>query len=1168
MRLRWLHMMRFGHFEDVRLDFSASEPGFHLIYGANEAGKSTALRAIHGLLYGIPERSADTHTHGSELRVAARLVHDGEEGTFIRRKGRKNTLLDEGGHPLSEVELQRFLSHIPQASFTSLYGLDHVTLRAGAEALLADGGHLGQSLFEAGVGGRGVRKLLQRLRAEEKALFLPKGQKPALNEAIDHFRKSQQQVLADSLRVDAYRELEQQLEQARQEEERLRVERRALSQERAKLERARRVLPLLSLRDDVQLRLDALADVPRLPEDAATLRERAQMALAQSEPALEQERGELARVDEQLAQIRVPESLSEVDPQVISTLRDRLGNFRKAQLAELPQARSAARSQRAEAQRVLRRLGLPEKLALAHEARLSTAEHTKVLTLLREHSGLQSSHERSADGLALVQAQLIALEAELQACPPVVESEALHRAVVRARAQLGQFESLHRWQSTLAEQEQALVALAERCAAWRAPGGAAPLGPAPRSESAQVFVHRWQELQQAGASLEQRRVHAVQGREKLRTDLDALQRQGELTSEEDLIALRQRRDDLLQELQVTPRAERWSELRVAVRHSDLAADRLRLETGRAAEVARLRAELSEQDRRDQALGAEASAHTIAHAELLQHYGEFLAEFGLRPGLTPMEALSAARELEEYARCAAEREHARARLTVLDAERAHCEEALQSALNQPVAAELSLEARLRVAERALAEQRAAAAERTAIARQLRDGRAEMLRLEHQHRVHEKALARWRDEWQDAMRILRLPTDAKVEQAQAVLADFSELFSKLDEVERIDKRIEQMTEEQEAFKRDVFRLRDAHVYRLGMGDATEHAEEVADELIHAYEGAQRDLERRRALLSEREARGQNVARLAVACEQARNTLAQLCAQARVQTPEQLQGVERQAVEAGRLERELRQATQELLGAAGGASVEQIAAEVRGVHVDLAESRLIELERELERLELSLETATREMVAKEQALSQLRGAEGAATAATEAAAHLAVCRNHAQQYVRLRLAQAVLEREIARYRERHQDPVLTRASELFARMTCRRYSGLEADFDSSDEATLICGRSDGSRTTVEGLSDGTRDPLYLALRLATLERYGIDVLPLCLDDILIHADDDRARAALIVLHEFSRHTQVLFFTHHAHLRRLARECLAAGLYEYQLPAPRVAGTTSASAMAEGRA
>ena len=54
MKILRLDLRAFGPFSDVSLDLAAGSEGFHLIYGPNEAGKSSALRALRNLLYGIP----------------------------------------------------------------------------------------------------------------------------------------------------------------------------------------------------------------------------------------------------------------------------------------------------------------------------------------------------------------------------------------------------------------------------------------------------------------------------------------------------------------------------------------------------------------------------------------------------------------------------------------------------------------------------------------------------------------------------------------------------------------------------------------------------------------------------------------------------------------------------------------------------------------------------------------------------------------------------------------------------------------------------------------------------------------------------------------------------------------------------------------------------------
>ena len=74
-------------------------------------------------------------------------------------------------------------------------------------------------------------------------------------------------------------------------------------------------------------------------------------------------------------------------------------------------------------------------------------------------------------------------------------------------------------------------------------------------------------------------------------------------------------------------------------------------------------------------------------------------------------------------------------------------------------------------------------------------------------------------------------------------------------------------------------------------------------------------------------------------------------------------------------------------------------------------------------------------------------------------------------------------------------------------------------------------GAHLDVDAMSDGTRDQLFLALRLAYIENYceHTAVCPVILDDVLMAFDDERTSATLRALQELSCKTQVLVFTHH---------------------------------------
>jgi uncharacterized protein YhaN len=155
--------------------------------------------------------------------------------------------------------------------------------------------------------------------------------------------------------------------------------------------------------------------------------------------------------------------------------------------------------------------------------------------------------------------------------------------------------------------------------------------------------------------------------------------------------------------------------------------------------------------------------------------------------------------------------------------------------------------------------------------------------------------------------------------------------------------------------------------------------------------------------------------------------------------------------------------------------------------------------------------------------------------------------EEYARARLAVVLLRQEIKQYRERHQGPIVRRASDLFERLTLGSFVGIRGDDDGDESKPVLkCVRPAGGLVSVEGLSDGTRDQLFLALRVASLERHfeQNEPIPFVLDDILVNFDDARSRAALSILGELSRRTQVLFFSHHARVADLAREAVPAGM------------------------
>ena len=71
MKILEMRLIAYGPFTDVAMDLSAGNEGLHVIYGPNEAGKSSALRALRCLFYGIPGQSVDDFpAAANQIRIA------------------------------------------------------------------------------------------------------------------------------------------------------------------------------------------------------------------------------------------------------------------------------------------------------------------------------------------------------------------------------------------------------------------------------------------------------------------------------------------------------------------------------------------------------------------------------------------------------------------------------------------------------------------------------------------------------------------------------------------------------------------------------------------------------------------------------------------------------------------------------------------------------------------------------------------------------------------------------------------------------------------------------------------------------------------------------------------------------------------------------------------
>ncbi|CAA2159825.1 hypothetical protein MBRA_05008 [Methylobacterium brachiatum] len=259
MRLIRLALERYGAFTERTVTFRP-DARLHVVLGANEAGKSTALAAVTDLLFGFEKTTRYAFLHDMPLlRLGAEVeAADGRRLAFRRRKGNTRTLIDAAEAPLPDDALAPFLGSISRTVFCRAFGLDAGSLRAGGREMVDVEGEVGASLFAAGSGLRGLTELQAALDAEAEGIFAPRQAKHrTFYQALERHETARKAIREKGLRAGDWRALNDEIAAAAQQLDALRAERERVATERARLERLKRARPIVAEIDALDHRIAA-----------------------------------------------------------------------------------------------------------------------------------------------------------------------------------------------------------------------------------------------------------------------------------------------------------------------------------------------------------------------------------------------------------------------------------------------------------------------------------------------------------------------------------------------------------------------------------------------------------------------------------------------------------------------------------------------------------------------------------------------------------------------------------------------------------------------------------------------------------------------------------------------------------------------------------------------
>ena len=1137
MRFERLELTRYGGYEGRVVDFGRDGPDLHLIIGPNEAGKSTLLSAIGDLLFGVHRPTLqDWRFESKDLRLAATIASEAGALRVIRRSGLKNTLLDPDGAPLPEETLATLLGGLDRPAFDRLYGLDHARLRAGGKAILEGKDDAAQSLFEAGTGMAAVGARLKQLETECGELFKPSASKPRLNQLLRERLEATDALRAATIGEADWTRLRDRRGRAAAARDELITEDQTLAVRLHHLERLARARAPLRRLTDARGETIALGPQPPLPLDAV---ETLGKARADRATAIELKGSHQRKLDRALGDINaitVPEVILTAAPRIdaVEAERPEIDRMRKdlpgkaASLDAIDSALAAVR----------------ETAGLDPAARLpSSAWRRRARKLLEDRRALLTRARIHSEAKRENEAERLETEEALDAVPEPAGLADLREVVAALSPEvIAHVGSLGAASSRAARKaDEAMAALG-----WI--GSAEALAVTVLPSIAEVAAHEDRDrraketLDKAMADAEAAQTEAA----RLRTRLAGLVEGGPLPTAGVVAAARERRDLAMRDVaDRLARARQPDDVAVAGRlafaisEADLLVDRRDTVSGQIAEHALHSASLARaKDDGEAAERAAIEAHKAIDAARAD-WAVARAAAGLPATLVPAgfpdwrEARDRALGLREEAEIAAEgRRHAQLALEAADGR-------LSAALTRGDAgAEGDIVARLRAGKDALGRMEARSRARIGLV-----ARAEGLERGRVTLGREAAAIERQTQEMDEQSARLLAEEGIGQQAIEGLED---ILDALDDASKSEGAKPGLTRDVEGMRRDIGAFEHkavvllADLCRPSDGGVSHAVRRLATELTEARATRQRLTSLRETVAEEEGA----IAEVEVRLTDAQTAIDRLRALAGVDTEEELDSVLILTARATAAVAAEASALVELTGIAPDAEPDTLAATVR--ELDQAQA---EAERE------SIEARRREITAdREDLAAELKEVmlevdrAGIETAAADAQQSIVEARaalaSGAERFIEAAAATAVLRWLVERHRAGAQAPLLARAGSLFSTVTQGSFQGLALDYGDEDRPRIVATRSDGARIGVEGLSEGTRDQLFLALRLGALQaRAGQGAPPLTCDDLLVTSDDARAGAVLRVLRETAERLQVLVFTHHDHIEDVARRTLGDG-------------------------
>ena len=1127
MRLNRLDLIRYGRFKDADICFpkpADGKPDVTVVFGQNEAGKSTAFNGFLELLFGF---KGGAHPYAfrfdrSDLVVGAELDLPEREATVLRRNSKRTqSLLDSNERPINEAILSGALHGLTRDSYEERFSLDEKGLREGGERIAGAQGDLGQ-LLHAGLSGlTGMAQTLDSLAERADKFYKKRGRGTVLKTGSDRLKEIGRELRADHLTTERERKLRQDRDRTAVDFETADADLRQVYQRQA----ASKAAELWYDRTEKMGQLtEALADFSGGPDLAPDAAERVaglvEKIAAQSIRVTEAEE-EIVKLDQTIEEHPIDNlaqplkaELERLD-QLTFDGAPLLGRASTA-MADLDRRREDLDNLGQQIDKILVLLEVPD--APPSTIALEANDLEDLATAVQEclTANLSAGAAKEAAEVALAQhgkaprepQDLTALRLAFEKWKAVADMSAFEVAHGQASARLTKVAAglPQSWMDLVASGLPARETL---------------------DEVSQDWATLTADLASARKDLEARVAELVEARADLSTQEAAPDVVDIVKTEE----TRRQRDIEWQQHRGDLTGETANQFEAAMYADDSA--RAHYLTGAEARQRLLAAQ-------GQVRSAEARHETAKnrnddfiarHDRLSESCSRLALALGFEAG-TPPSAFNARQQaLTTAAEAAADVSNAEKALKDRRVQQAEACDALTGAARplgyDPAQGDLPTQI-----QRALTLEES---DREAWAK-WRDGEKTIAELE-------KKTEQTRDDLDVALNKLEQLTvalplpDCSFDGMRAALPNLRSLQQLYGEHRKLSVRIGALEQAIAALADSAERL-----IRI-LGDPENDADagadpvQIIDRARSRHALAVRADEKREEAASRRDELDRFKHRAETELQDA-NAGLESCFEG--QGGQDLMPRDRVAklVERDRLRAEKANAARDRQKAREGVDADLFTEEL-----DLMPdaTRSTELEQAQQDAQLIRDSARDAQREADRLYREAFQAADRSDLATEQATLLEELRSGARQAAVARLGVLAARGALRRLAAERRGSMLRDVEEAFVTMTSPAWTGVDV-WTQSEGEKLVGIQPDGNTVPVEQMSTGTMGQLYFALRLAGYRSFARDPgpLPMVLDDIMETFDDVRARAALQLCAEIGANGQAILFTHHAHLVELARDCI----------------------------